>query len=101
VNPIYSILESPHRWLILASLAFGAGVVGAIVMIVYDWPHDLARVWFYASLVVTLYCVGRGLISWKQAVEPALIETATPEQADSSAAGETEESAPSNPEVPA
>lgn len=53
MNPIYAIMESPHRWLILAGIAFLAGTVGAMMMLAYAWPHWLDRLWLLAGLAAT------------------------------------------------
>lgn len=61
MNPVYSILESPHRWFILAAIALGAAFVGTIFMLAYTWPHWLARVWFYLCLAAAIILLARGL----------------------------------------
>jgi ABC-type transport system involved in cytochrome bd biosynthesis fused ATPase/permease subunit len=65
VNPVYSIMESPHRWLILSGIAFLAGCFGAIEMLALVWPHVLARIWLLAFLVLTAYFLIRAFIQWK------------------------------------
>ena len=65
MNPVYLVLESRHRWLIIVAIASGAAVVGAILMIVYNWPHLLARIWFYVGLAVSLYAVWRAFSDWR------------------------------------
>lgn len=64
-NPIYAILESPHRWLILAGLSALACLLGTIMMLAYDAPHWLARVWFYLALAITLYFLVQALLDWR------------------------------------
>lgn len=65
MNPVYSIMESPHRWLILAGIAFLAGCLGAIEMLALVWPHVIARIWLLAFLVLTLYFLIRAFLDWK------------------------------------
>lgn len=72
MNPVYSILESPHRWTILAGLSILAAVIGAIAMMAYGWPHTVELIWFYAGLAATLFFLARALIGWKTSVEAAL-----------------------------
>jgi hypothetical protein len=72
VNPLYSILESRYRWLILAGLSFTAGCVGAMWMLALDWSHEIILVWLYLGLVLAIgFCV-RAFIDWKSAAERAL-----------------------------
>ncbi len=68
MNPIYVVMESPHRWLILAGVSFVAGTFGAIEMLALVLPHVIARVWLLALLALTLYFVVRALLDWKQRV---------------------------------
>ena len=68
-------MESRHRWLILAGIAFAAASVGAIVMLAYGWPHTLVRVWFYAGALVTVYFLVRAFLMWKESVEQELEES--------------------------
>jgi len=75
VNTYYSIMESRHRWLILAAIAFAAACVGAIVVLAYGWPHALARVWFYAGALVTVYFLVRAFLQWKESVEEEIEES--------------------------
>jgi 4-hydroxybenzoate polyprenyltransferase len=72
MNPLYTILESPHRWLILAGISFTAGFFGAIMMIAYTWPHAASRIWFYAGMIVALYFLARAFWDWKQRTEAAI-----------------------------
>ena len=67
MNPIYSIMESPHRWWILSGLGFGAGSIGAIAMIAWNWPHGLAKFWFYAGLLAAVFFAIRGVMQWRDA----------------------------------
>jgi hypothetical protein len=64
VNPIYAILESPHRWLILAGLSFLAGLLGTMMMLAYAWPHWLARVWFLIGLALAIYFLVQAFLDW-------------------------------------
>lgn len=77
MNPIYSLLEAPHRWLILASLAFGSAFVGAIFMLAYTWPHWLARVWFYLMLALTIIFLIQAFLEWRARVAADLDDTRT------------------------
>jgi len=72
VNPLYTVMESRHRWSILAGLSFGAGCLIAMMMLAYGWPHWLARLWLLTGIVVSLYCLARGFVWWKQAAEREL-----------------------------
>jgi fatty acid desaturase len=74
VNPIYSIMESPHRWLILAGLSILVACVGGMAMIAYGWPHTLVRVWLYAGLALTLFFLVEAFVQWKRAAEGAVPE---------------------------
>jgi hypothetical protein len=76
LTPIYSILESPYRWNILASASFVTGVVGAVVIITYNWSHWFGRVWFLFWLAASLLCVARLVIEWKRRVDADLLEAA-------------------------
>ena len=69
MNPIYSIMESPHRWLILAGLVFLLAMLGAIAMLAYAWPHAVARVWLWIGIVVTLGFLIQAVRDWKRRVE--------------------------------
>lgn len=68
MNPVYSIMESRHRWLILAGIAFLAGIFGAIEMLALVWPHMVARVWLLAFLALTVYFLVRAVLDWKRRV---------------------------------
>ena len=69
MNPVYAIMESRHRWLILAGLSFGAGCFGAMAMLADGWSHTLARVWLYAGLLVAIYFVVRAVLDWNSRLE--------------------------------
>jgi hypothetical protein len=73
VNPIYAIMESAHRWLILAGIAFVAGAFGSIAMLAYVWPHPLIQVWLVACLLATVALLIRALLEWKHGVEADLL----------------------------
>jgi hypothetical protein len=73
VNPIYAIMESPHRWLILAGIAFVAGTFGAVAMLAYVWPHGLIEVWLVACLLATVALLLRALLEWKRREEADLL----------------------------
>jgi hypothetical protein len=69
MNPIYTIMESPYRWRLLAGISFCLGLLGALMMIAYGWSHTLIQIWFWAGTVVALGCLGRGFYEWKQVVD--------------------------------
>jgi fatty acid desaturase len=69
MNPIYSIMESRHRWQILAGLSFLAGCVGGMAMLVYAWPYTLARIWVFAGLALTLFFLAEAFLQWKREVD--------------------------------
>lgn len=72
MNPVYSLLESPHRWSILAGLAFLTGCVGAIAMIAYGWSHTLAQLWFYLGAIATAVFLLMAFIQWRSEIEVLL-----------------------------
>lgn len=77
MNPIYAILESPHRWLILAGVSFLAGCIGAMTMLAFAWNRAIPRVWLYLALALTLYFAVRAFLQWKSETEAALAATDT------------------------
>jgi hypothetical protein len=74
VNIVYTVLESPNRWSILAALSSIAGLVGAIVIITYAWSVWLARIWLLAGLAIAAYCLVRLLLQFKAQVDEAVRE---------------------------
>lgn len=72
MNPVYSILESRYRWLILAGLSFTAGCVGAMMMLAFTWKHEIALVWLYLGLLLTIFFCGRAFLDWKSDAEATL-----------------------------
>ena len=64
MNPWYSLMESRYRWQCLAAISFGVGCVGAMMMIVYTWSHDLARIWFYVGALLTVFFLVRAVLDW-------------------------------------
>jgi uncharacterized membrane protein len=72
VNLVYAILESPHRWSILAGLSFAAACVGAIAMLAWGWSHTLELLWFYAGFFCSLFFATRGFLEWKDRASAAL-----------------------------
>ncbi len=74
MSSVYAILESPHKWLILAGIAFTAACVGAIMMLALTWQHGVARAWFYVLFVATLYFLVRAFLDWKRGAETAAIQ---------------------------
>jgi hypothetical protein len=69
LNPVYSILESPYSWLILAGISLGTAILGALMMIAYVWPHWLEMAWFYLGFALTLYCLGRWGLEWWRSLD--------------------------------
>jgi uncharacterized membrane protein len=68
-NIRYSIIESPHRWSILAGITAVVTLVGTMAIIIYDWSHVFARVFFYAGLGITLVFLIMALLEWKDRVQ--------------------------------
>ena len=66
MNPVYTVLESPHRWLILAGSTFVAALAGGMAMIAWNLPHWVPRFWFYAGFFVTVYCLVEAYLDWRQ-----------------------------------
>ncbi|GAC1639824.1 MAG: hypothetical protein NVS4B2_29290 [Chloroflexota bacterium] len=65
MNPWYSLMESPYRWQYLAAATFTVGCVGAMMMIAYVWPANLARVWFYGWTLGSIYSIVRAVLEWR------------------------------------
>ena len=65
MNPWYTLMESEHRWLYLSVIVFGAGCIGAIAVVGYGWSHTLARIWFYAALLVTIGLLFKAYAEWR------------------------------------
>lgn len=76
MNPVYSIQESPHRWLIWAGIAFLVATFGAMFMLAYHVPHPVERAWLAVFLIAALVCLVLALRQWKREVDAAL----TPER---------------------
>jgi hypothetical protein len=70
MNPIYAVMESQYRWLILAGIAFIIGTFGAMAMLAYAWPHALDRIWLLAGLLVSVMFLCLAARDWLQADEP-------------------------------
>jgi hypothetical protein len=70
VNPIYAVMESPYRWLILAGIAFLVGTFGAMAMLAYAWPHTIDRIWLLAGLLATIVFLVLAAREWMQDDEP-------------------------------
>jgi hypothetical protein len=73
LNPIYAVMESAHRWLILSGIAFLAGTFGAMMMLAYVWPQWLIRVWLIGWLLAAGVLLVRALLDWKARVEAGLL----------------------------
>jgi hypothetical protein len=72
MNPVYTILESRHSWLILAGLSFTAGCVGAMMMLAFTWRHEVVLAWLYLGLALTLFFCFRAFVEWKKDAESAI-----------------------------
>jgi hypothetical protein len=68
-NIRYSIMESPHRWLILAGITALVTLLGTMTILVYAWSHVFGRIFFYAGLAVTIAFLLLTLLDWKERVE--------------------------------
>ena len=68
---IYAILESPHRWAILAGISATAGLVGAMAIIAWDWSLWFARIWILTGLALAAYFLVRLILQWKAQVDEA------------------------------
>jgi hypothetical protein len=71
VSIVYAILESPHRWVILAGIFATSGLVGAMAFLAWGWNVWLARVWIIAGLALAAYCLVRLLLQVKEQVDEA------------------------------
>jgi hypothetical protein len=95
------ILESRHRYLILAGTFFLVGCLGSIVMLVHNVDLSLARGWFYLFLTASLYSLTRGFLEWKAEVEaelgPGGSDGAEPHREIASQAASARESAAGEP----
>lgn len=69
MNIVYTIRESPHRWWILAGLAFLLGMLGAMAMLAYAWPRPLATAWLLLGLTATAIFLVLRFLQWKADVE--------------------------------
>lgn len=69
---VYPILESPHRWAILAGISMVAACAGAIMIMGYGWPHQLALIWFVTGFLATLFFLTRSAWDWLLRVQAAL-----------------------------
>lgn len=73
-NIQYSIMESPHRWIILAGITALATLLGTMTILIYAtsnvsaW-HVVARIFFSAGLAVTIALLVASLLDWKDRVE--------------------------------
>lgn len=72
MNAVYVILESKYRWLSLAGISFIAGCVGAMMMLALAWRHEVALVWLYLGLFLTIYFCVRAFLEWKADAEASL-----------------------------
>lgn len=68
-NIRYSIMESPHRWLILAGITGLVTLLGTMTILVYAWSHVFGRVFFYAGFAVTIAFLLLALLDWKDRVQ--------------------------------
>ena len=74
MNPIYDIMESRHRWLILSGQAFTAACLGSMVMLAYNWPHTVELIWLYAGLIAAACFLVMAILKWKREAEELLQE---------------------------
>ncbi|HEY8686697.1 MAG TPA: hypothetical protein VIO57_13930 [Chloroflexota bacterium] len=72
MNAVYAILESKYRWLSLAGISFTAGCVGAMMMLAFEWRHEVALVSLYLGLLLTVFFGVRAFLEWKSAAEASL-----------------------------
>ena len=68
----YAIAESPHRWLILAGITITAGLIGTMMMLAFEWPHAVARVWMWGAIFLTLAFLVAAFVEWTRRVEETL-----------------------------
>lgn len=80
MNPYYAVMESRHRWLILAGLSFGAAFVGAIMMLAWNWPHVFIQVWFYVGAALTVVFLAQAVRAWWSTAE-SYLQTPTSQSA--------------------
>lgn len=59
-------------WWILAGIAGLLTLAGTIAIIIYDWSHVLAKMYFYAGLALTILFVIMAVLEWKDRVEQEL-----------------------------
>jgi hypothetical protein len=78
VTPYYAIMESRHRWLILAGLSFGSALVGAIMMLAWNWPHPFIQAWFYLGAALTVTFLIQAARTWWSAAESYLQTSSSP-----------------------
>ena len=74
MNPYYTVMESRHRWSILAAVSFTAASLGAIVMLAWDWPHALIRLWFYVGFGLTVTFLFQAARTWWEEISDSLAE---------------------------
>lgn len=72
MNPIYTIMETPHRWLSWAGIVFTVALIVAIAMLLRGWDHTFIRIWFYAGLLGTVYFLVRAFVEWRAQVEESV-----------------------------
>lgn len=70
----YTITESPHMWFIIAGITALATLVGTMAILIYDWSHVLARVFFYCGLALTIVFVVLAVLDWKERLEEAMLQ---------------------------
>lgn len=71
-NLRYSLVESPHMWFILAGISALATLIGTMAIIIYDWSHVFARVYFYAGFALTIVLIVLGVLNWKDRMDELL-----------------------------
>ncbi len=70
----YTITESPHMWFILAGISALVTLIGTMAIVIYDWSHVFARVFFYCGFALTIVFVVLAVLDWKDRVEEALLQ---------------------------
>lgn len=70
----YTITESPHMWFIVAGITALITLVGTMAIIIYDWSHVFARVFFYCGLALTIVFVILAVLDWKDRIEEAILQ---------------------------
>ena len=84
MNPLYSLMESPHRWWLLAGISFVAGCFGGIILLAYRLPHLLGQIWLYACLFAAIAFLVAGIQEWKSTMDSVVTTDERPDARDTS-----------------